>query len=445
MPKKNKIIISQSTIKEDNDIDTFKSAKSSNDNIDTFKTPKSNNDDKTFPKIISPNSLFDDITPLDTSSYKSVSNIVSPLILKKHNDNDIKPFVLDYTEFINYIKDVLNIVKKNNQEKILSTVIKPSSKSSSKKSISSNDIKPYSKSSSKKSISSNDIKPYSNNSSKKVNPGSSSKKSISSISSNDIKPSSKSSSSPNDIKPLLNSFDKEAIKYKPSSKSSSSSNDIKSSSKSSSSSNDIKSFSKSSSSSNDITSSSKSSSSKKSSSSSLDEKQIEICKKWSKIKLLYPDKLFNPITEYNIKLNGPKYKELEELCKKFKYSKKDLDDVNINSAEIMNYDNIDICKKWNKIKLLYPNKLYNPLTNRKIIVDGKTYKDLEKLCKKIKFDIDDLDDVNIKKVKKTKLTKPLTKELCKKWINDKFKNPITNKSIKRQGEIYKEIKHKCLK
>ena len=142
---------------------------------------------------------------------------------------------------------------------------------------------------------------------------------------------------------------------------------------------------------------------------------------------------------------------MEELCKKFKYSKKDLYDVNIdkkessNNAEIMNSDNIDICKKWNKIKLLYPNKLYNPLTNRKIIVDGKTYKDLEKLCKNIKFDIDDLDDINIKKVKKTKLTKPLTKELCKKWIDDKSKNPITNKSIKRQGEIYKEIKHKCLK
>jgi hypothetical protein len=53
---------------------------------------------------------------------------------------------------------------------------------------------------------------------------------------------------------------------------------------------------------------------------SKEEKSVtfdDICQKWKHIKKNNPeDKLINPLTKKAIKLNGPKYKELEKLCKK---------------------------------------------------------------------------------------------------------------------------------
>ena len=42
----------------------------------------------------------------------------------------------------------------------------------------------------------------------------------------------------------------------------------------------------------------------------------DICEKWNEIKKNSPNNLINPLTKKPIKLNGPKYKELNKLCKK---------------------------------------------------------------------------------------------------------------------------------
>ena len=104
---------------------------------------------------------------------------------------------------------------------------------------------------------------------------------------------------------------------------------------------------------------------------------------------------------------------------------------------------IETCKKWSKIKLDYPKNLYNPITNRNIIHLGPKYIELEKICKKFKFNIEDLKDINIERKKKIILKQPLNKQLCKLWRNEKEVNPITHRGIKKDGIIYKEIKTNC--
>ena len=76
---------------------------------------------------------------------------------------------------------------------------------------------------------------------------------------------------------------------------------------------------------------------------------------------------------------------------------------------------------------------------------GPKYNDLQKLCNKLKFTSDDLRDIDIERKKKQILTKPLNKKLCKLWKHDKDVNPITNRNIKEEGIIYKEIRKKCFK
>ena len=106
----------------------------------------------------------------------------------------------------------------------------------------------------------------------------------------------------------------------------------------------------------------------------------------------------------------------------------------------------NICKKWNKIKLQYPNNLFNPITNRNIIKFGPKYIELEKLCKKLKITEKELEDIIINKNinKKEIIKKPVTKKICKLWKNNKNINPITNRIIKINGPIYRELSNKCI-
>ena len=86
------------------------------------------------------------------------------------------------------------------------------------------------------------------------------------------------------------------------------------------------------------------------------------------------------------------------------------------------------CKEWRK------NKNKNPKTNRKIKTNGPTYKKIEKDCDKKK---------KVKKVKKKSLL--YTKEECNQWNNNKNKNPKTNRKIKVNGPTYKKIEKQCVK
>lgn len=80
--------------------------------------------------------------------------------------------------------------------------------------------------------------------------------------------------------------------------------------------------------------------------------------------------------------------------------------------------NSELCDKW-KI-----DKTINPINNRKIKLNGTTYKYISKLC----------DDINKPDAKIT---------ICKKWIANKNKNPITNGKIKENGNDYNIFSKLC--
>ena len=102
----------------------------------------------------------------------------------------------------------------------------------------------------------------------------------------------------------------------------------------------------------------------------------------------------------------------------------------------------EICLEWSKNKLIDPDKPLNPITKYTVKKNGKIYKELDKLCSTIKINKIDIKDIPIIK-KKSVLSKPLTKELCLKWIKNKYQNPITNYVIKETGEIFKELNREC--
>ncbi len=103
----------------------------------------------------------------------------------------------------------------------------------------------------------------------------------------------------------------------------------------------------------------------------------------------------------------------------------------------------DICTEWNKNKLINPLKPINPITDYSIKKNSAKYNELEKLCMNVKINIDELKKDIIKIKKKSALSKPLTKELCEKWMTNKFKNPITNYNINENSPIYKEFENEC--
>ena len=134
------------------------------------------------------------------------------------------------------------------------------------------------------------------------------------------------------------------------------------------------------------------------------------------------------------------------IYKKSSQSSPKSNPLSSNNNSSIDENTKEICKKWGKIKLTYPNELFNPNTNRNIKKYGPTYNELEKLCVKLKLTKNDLEDVIIEKKQKQKqiLTKPLNKKLCKVWNGNKEINPITNRKIKEEGYIYKAINKKCI-
>ncbi len=153
----------------------------------------------------------------------------------------------------------------------------------------------------------------------------------------------------------------------------------------------------------------------------------------------------------NKKSSSPKKDDEIKSNKKSSSSSKKDDEIKSfkssssnNSIVEINLDEINLCKKWHKIKLEYPKKLFNPITNYNIKKYGPKYNELEKLCKKYNFTSNELKEINIERNKKSKLTKPLNNVLCKIWKKDKDINPITNRHIQESGIIYKEIKNNCI-
>lgn len=95
-------------------------------------------------------------------------------------------------------------------------------------------------------------------------------------------------------------------------------------------------------------------------------------------------------------------------------------------------NNSELCKKW------LTNKTINPINNRKIKLNGTTYKYMHKLCNvndndndNVNVNVNDNDNDNVKTV------------ICRKWIKNKNKNPITNTKIKQNGNDYNKFLKLC--
>ena len=242
----------------------------------------------------------------------------------------------------------------------------------------------------------------------------------------EIKSSKSHSSGPNNIKPLLNSFDKDTFIYKKSSQSSPKSISLSSNNKPL------------------LKESSKSPSSGPNNIEPLlnsFDKDTFIYKKSSQSS---PKSLSSGPNNIKPLLNS--FDKDTFIYKKSSQSSPKSLSLSSNNNSSIDENTKEICKKWGKIKLTYPNELFNPNTNRNIKKYGPTYNELEKLCVKLKLTKNDLEDVIIEKKQKQKqiLTKPLNKKLCKIWNGNKEINPITNRKIKEEGYIYKAINKKCI-
>jgi len=179
------------------------------------------------------------------------------------------------------------------------------------------------------------------------------------------------------------------------------------------------------------------------------------CIKWKENKLINPHSGY----EFKAKEKSKEYKRFKEACKDVKTPIKDK--VTVNEIYLKTqYEPItrELCFKW-----IANNKLINPLTNSKIDKSGKLYKEIEKACiklnvlnEKTKTILPEYKTIisKYKKIIKTekktnnpiyKLKNEPTKEDCEKWLNNKLINPQTNIKIKKNGEIYMELKDKCNK
>jgi len=131
--------------------------------------------------------------------------------------------------------------------------------------------------------------------------------------------------------------------------------------------------------------------------------------------------------------------ELKKKCPLLKKEKKQKEIEKI----ILNEDDRYLCMQWAKIKNDYPDRLYNPKTKAQINKNGPTYKKLEKKCKDFKIKDTDLHGINIANPKKNLEKKVLNKALCFEWNKKKDINPLTNRFIQKDGKTYKNIKKQC--
>lgn len=172
-------------------------------------------------------------------------------------------------------------------------------------------------------------------------------------------------------------------------------------------------------------------------------KLMKQCKAFEKLQEKYkknPDdkKLRKKLKEYKDKI-----KVLKEKCPLLKKrdtkkgTKKDIEKI------ILNEDDRYLCIQWAKIKKDYPDNLYNPITKAQINKDGPTYNKLEKKCKDFKIKTSDIDSIKIANPKKNLEKKILNKELCLEWRDKRDVNPLTNKFIQKDGKTYKDIKKQC--
>ena len=135
-----------------------------------------------------------------------------------------------------------------------------------------------------------------------------------------------------------------------------------------------------------------------------------ICKTWYQNKLNNPLNPINPETGYAVKQNGPKYRQLDKLCKNVKIVIDNIDNPIINKKTVLGEPlTVELCEKWMK------DKFKNPISNYQIRETAAIYKELAAECpnilanaKKTQIKKPDIKKPDIKKpdIKKPDIKKP---------------------------------------
>lgn len=149
----------------------------------------------------------------------------------------------------------------------------------------------------------------------------------------------------------------------------------------------------------------------------------EECHKW----LTNP--LKNPKTQRPIKLNGPVYKKIMDACAdKLKTKKSGKKVIKYTKKE-------DVCKAFSE------NDKKNPKTGANIKKNGPTYKKLVKLCQEDKSKETIKKKTEKKSVKKEKVSEQ--SEVCQLFNENKETNPMTGRKIKMNGPTFNKLINMC--
>ena len=140
----------------------------------------------------------------------------------------------------------------------------------------------------------------------------------------------------------------------------------------------------------------------------------QICQEWYQNKLNNPLNPINPYTEYTVKKNGPKYRELEKICKTVKID----DNINNNQNKYKKKTVLtqpltaELCEKWMK------DKFRNPITNYQIGVKAAIYKELDAECPALIANKKQSNVITKNDIKKPNIKKPDIKPEIKIKVED---------------------------
>ena len=143
----------------------------------------------------------------------------------------------------------------------------------------------------------------------------------------------------------------------------------------------------------------------------------DLCKQWKK------NKNINPLTGRAIKKNGPTYKKIEKMCKKYMSRK-------------------EKCRKWKR------HKSKNPTTGRKIKKQGPTYKKYEKEClskkninrRKTFHELLEIIKKEVKGTQYEKRVEHLLKNDVKKYYKGYKPEKIYRYNLTQYKELFKKLK-----
>lgn len=155
----------------------------------------------------------------------------------------------------------------------------------------------------------------------------------------------------------------------------------------------------------------------------------QICQEWYQNKLNNPLNPINPYTEYTVKKNGPKYRELEKICKTVKID----DNINNNQNKYKKKTVLtqpltaELCEKWMK------DKFRNPITNYQIGVKAAIYKELAAECPALLANKKQSNVITKNDIKKPNIKKP---DIIKPEIKIKVEDTNYNKDRFNEDTVY---------